>query len=130
MSVAALPILFAAVSYGPIAAMVVGAASIILDFERPYTRWLIWTSSRSIAGGIAGTAVLALPFDVSTFPTAVAGVAIAALAEAIVDVLLNGLTVRVRRSGSFRETVLAMTRLLTSTIPLYTPVLAGIIYAY
>ena len=130
LSVAALPILFAAVAYGPMVAMIVGGISVILDFGVPHARWLIWTTSRAVAGGVAGVAVLALPFNVRSFPTAVAAVAVAALAEALVDVLLNALTVRVRKSGSFTATIVAMTRLLTSTIPFYTPVVAGVVYAY
>jgi putative nucleotidyltransferase with HDIG domain len=130
MSVAALPILFAAVAYGPTAAMVVGATSVILDFRRPYARWLIWTASRALAGGLAGLAVIILPFEIRSFPAAVVAVAIAASVEAVTDVFLNALTVAIRRSGSFRETTLAMTRLFGSTIPLYTPVVAGIVYAY
>jgi len=130
MSVAALPILFAAVAYGPLPAMLVGGSSVLLDFGRPHARWVIWTSSRAIAGGLAGVAVLVLPFSASTFVGAVAAVAIAASVEALVDVLFNTLTVTIRRSGSFVETITSMSRLLLSTIPLYTPVVAGVVHAY
>jgi putative nucleotidyltransferase with HDIG domain len=46
------------------------------------------------------------------------------------DIALNTLTVAIRRSGSVRETARAIARLNASTLPLYTPVLAVLVYAY
>ena len=57
-------------------------------------------------------------------------VAVAAVVQAAGDIVLNGLTVAVRKSGSVRETALAIARLTASTLPLYTPVLAVLVYAY
>ena len=56
MSVSVMPVLFAAVVYGPHAAMAVGAAALLSEFRPPYERWLIWTSTRVLAGGLAGLA--------------------------------------------------------------------------
>ena len=130
MSVAALPILFAAVVFGPYAAMVVGASSVLLDFKAPYTRWVVWTTSRALAGGGAGLVVLLLPLDDAGFTRTLVAVAAAALTEALLDLTFNSLTVAVRRSGSFRETARTMGPLLLSTLPLYTPVVAALAYAY
>ncbi len=47
VSVSSLPIILAAVIYGPLAAIVVSVASLLCDFRPPYARWLTWTSSRS-----------------------------------------------------------------------------------
>jgi len=52
-SISLVPTVFAAVLYGPLAAMVVGAASMLGDFNRPYTRWVAYTSSRAITAGAA-----------------------------------------------------------------------------
>src|SRR5207302_844234 len=56
MSVSVLPILFAAVVLGPLAAVIVGASALVGDFRTPYIRWAVWTCQRALVGGLAGTA--------------------------------------------------------------------------
>jgi putative nucleotidyltransferase with HDIG domain len=130
MSVAALPILFAAVVYDPYVAMAVGAGSVLVDFGRPHTRWVIWTASRALTGAAAGVAALAILETHNSFIRILAAVAVAAMTEGICDVLLNSTTVAVRRSGSFRSTAWAMGRLLLCTLPFYAPMVAALAYAY
>src|SRR5204862_982229 len=60
VSVSFLPIVLAAVIYGPLAAICVSVASLLPSFQYPYARWLTWTSTRSIAAGCAGVAAYAL----------------------------------------------------------------------
>ena len=43
--------LFAAVVWGPLAAMVVGTSALLAEFGPPYERWLVWSSTRALAGG-------------------------------------------------------------------------------
>src|SRR5436853_641284 len=45
LSVAFLPLLFVAVVFGPLAAGLIGAATVIADFGRPFARWAIWTAN-------------------------------------------------------------------------------------
>ena len=130
MSISVLPILFAAVVFGPVAAMIVSACSLIGEFGRPYTRWVVWTSSRALIGAFAGLAVLGLVDQADSFGGVLLAVAVAASVQAAGDILLNGLTVAIRRSGSVLETARAIARLTASTLPLYTPVLAVLVYAY
>ena len=130
MSVAALPILFAAVVYGPYVAMVVGGCSVLVDFGRPYTRWVIWTSSRALTGAAAGVAAMVILETQNTFTRILVAVAVAAVIEGACDIFLNSLTVAVRRSGSFTSTALAMGRLLFCTLPFYAPMVAALAYAY
>jgi putative nucleotidyltransferase with HDIG domain len=129
MSVSALPILFAAVIYGPTAAMIVGALAFVGDLRRPYTRWLIWTLSGSLVGGLAGLAA-SLFNGHTSFGGLVLAVAAATVTEAVVDTMLNGLTGTVRRSAPFVDTLRAMGRLFVCTVPLYTPVIAVLAYTY
>jgi putative nucleotidyltransferase with HDIG domain len=130
MSVSALPILFAAVVYGPLAAMAVAACALLLDFGRPYTRWVIWTFSRSLVGGLAGMAASLLMTVSTSFGGLVLAVAVASVVEAVGDITLNSITIALRRSGSFVDTARAMARLMLSTVPLYTPVIAALAYSY
>jgi putative nucleotidyltransferase with HDIG domain len=55
---------------------------------------------------------------------------VAAVIEGVCDVLLNSLTVVVRRSGSFGSTTWAIGRLLLCTLPFYAPMVAALAYAY
>jgi putative nucleotidyltransferase with HDIG domain len=130
MSISVLPILFAAVAFGPVAAMIVSSCSLVGEFRRPYTRWVVWTSSRALIAAFAGLAVVGFAGRADSFGGVLLAVAVAAVVQAAGDIALNGLTVAVRKSGSVRETALAIARLTASTLPLYTPVLAVLVYAY
>jgi putative nucleotidyltransferase with HDIG domain len=130
MSVSALPILFAAVAFGPYAAMMVAGAALLTDLGRPYTRWVIWTFSRVLGAGLAGvTAEVLLSADPS-FGRLLGTVAAAAIVEALSDIFLTGLTLVLRGTGSLMGTWAAMSRLLLCTVPLYTPVIAALVYSY
>jgi putative nucleotidyltransferase with HDIG domain len=130
MSVSALPILFAAVVYGPLPAMIVAGSALALDCRRPYTRWVIWTFSRALVAGLAGLAATLLITEETSFAGLVLAVAAAAVTEAVGDITLNATTIALRRSASFAETAKAMARLMLSTVPLYTPVIAALAYTY
>jgi len=130
MSISVLPILFSAVVFGPVAAMIVGACSLVGEFQRPYARWVVWTSSRAFIGALAGLAVLGLSDRADSFGAVLLAVAFAGSVQVAGDIVLNALTVAIRKSGSVRETARAIARLTASTLPLYTPVLAVLIYAY
>jgi putative nucleotidyltransferase with HDIG domain len=128
-SVSVLPILFAAVAFGPLEAMIVGACALIGEFRRPLTRWVIWTSTRSLAGGLAGTTALLVIGDASSFGVILAAVGAAALVEAVTDFLLILVTAVLRRNASV-EGMGLLGRYLVATVPLYTPVVAVLAYAY
>jgi putative nucleotidyltransferase with HDIG domain len=130
MSISALPILFAAVAFGPLAAMVIAACSLSLDFGRPLARWVVWTSSRVLIAGVASLAASSIVVSHSSFGGMLIAVAVAALTESVGDVFLNSLTIALRRSASFRDTARAMSRLMFSTVPLYTPVIGALAYSY
>jgi putative nucleotidyltransferase with HDIG domain len=129
MTVSLLPMLFAAVVYGPLDAMFVGAAGLILDFRRPYIRWVIWTSLRATAGGLAGAAAMAVTSQES-FGLFAAAAGLAVVIQAAVDASAGSIVVRLRGSGSAREFLRSMWRLSLATIPLYTSMLVVLAYAY
>jgi putative nucleotidyltransferase with HDIG domain len=129
VSISALPILFAAVVQGPLAAMVVGACALLGDFGRPYTRWLVWTASRSLVASLAGLAAFTLVSDSSSFAGLLLAVAVAAIVEAAGDIGVTAITAALRRNG-YLEPVRAMSQLVLATVPLYTPLIAALAYAY
>jgi HD-GYP domain-containing protein (c-di-GMP phosphodiesterase class II) len=130
MSVSVMPVLFAAVVYGPHAAMAVGAAALLAEFGAPYERWLIWTSTRVLAGGLAGLAAQSLLSLEPTFGQLLVAVAAAGAVEALTDAAVAAGTLAIRKSGSIMATLQAMARLLAATIPLFTPVIAVLAYGY
>jgi HD-GYP domain-containing protein (c-di-GMP phosphodiesterase class II) len=129
LSVAVLPMLFAAVIYGPLAAMLVGALGLLPDLGRPFTRWVIWTSMRAIAGGVAGV-VATLMAGTETAGHLLLVAAAAALAEAVVDAVLGSVTVALRRTGSLSGYIRSMFPVVVATAPLYAPVVVILAYAY
>jgi putative nucleotidyltransferase with HDIG domain len=130
MSVSALPILFAAIAFGPYAAMIVAGAALLTDFGTPYTRWAIWTFSRALGAGLAGTTAAFLLGAHPSFGRLLIAVAAAAIVEALTDILLTALTLMFRQTGSLVSTWAAMSRLMLCTVPLYTPVIAALVYSY
>jgi putative nucleotidyltransferase with HDIG domain len=129
ITVAVLPMLFAAVVYGPIEAMAIGAIGVLADFRAPYLRWLVWTAMRSLAGGLAGLA--ALNFDPSeSAGQLLSAVAAAALTDAIVSSALGGIVVALRGTGSWKAFVLSVRPLFVSSLALYVPLIALLAYSY
>lgn len=135
-SVASLPFLFAAVTYGPLTAVVVGAAGVLVDLTRrddphAFVRWMVWTCNRMLVAAAAGLAALALGAPTtSEFGVLLAAVALASVVETIADLALTSVTIVVRRIGSFADATKAVGPLLLASIPLYTPVLAVLAYSY
>jgi len=129
ISVSALPIVLAAVIYGPLAAICVSIASLLASFQAPYLRWLTWTSTRSLAAGAAG--VIAFEIDGSTphlFGHVLAAVAAATLIEQLGDFLLGSIAAAIRKMTLQEMLRVASTMLLA--MPLYVPVAALLVVAY
>lgn len=130
ITVSVLPMLFAAVVYGPLEAALVGALGLVADFRAPYLRWLIWTATRALAGGLAGLAVLyLLPTDPTASQLALA-VVVAASVEAIVDAVLGAVTVVLRGTGSYGAFLRSVHPVLISSLAVYVPAIAVLAYAY
>jgi putative nucleotidyltransferase with HDIG domain len=129
ISVSFLPIVLAAVVYGPMAAVLVSIASLLLEFRSPYARWLVWTSSRSLAAAAAGGAASVIGgVRPDSFGRTVAAVAVATVVDQVTDSALGSLTARLR-GMSFGE-VIRIASTIWFAIPLYTPLTAILVYAY
>jgi len=129
ISVSALPIVLAAVIYGPLAAICVSIASLLPSFQAPYARWLTWTSTRSLAAGIAG--LVAFRLDGASphlFGHILGAVAVATVIEQLGDLLLGSIAALIRRMSIGELIRVGSTMLLA--MPLYVPMAALLVVAY
>jgi putative nucleotidyltransferase with HDIG domain len=130
-SISLLPALFAAVLFGPLAAMCVAAASAAFDFRRPYTRWAVYTVSRSVTGAITGlVAMEAVDLTPNLLASIVVATALAAVVAALADVLLGSVVFWMRGHGTILHPIKTMTPALIGSVPLYSPVVALLAFAY
>jgi putative nucleotidyltransferase with HDIG domain len=125
-----LPMLFAAVVYGPLDAMVIGAVGLLVDFRPPYIRWLIWTCTRALGGGLAGLSVVALLPTEPTVGELIVAVVAAAATEAVADSFFAAVTLAVRKNGSYRAFLASAKPLLISSLAVNVPALVVLAYAY
>jgi putative nucleotidyltransferase with HDIG domain len=130
-SVAFLPLVFAAVAFGPLAGLLVGVLAGMGDLRRPYLRWIAYMPVRALTGAIAGLAASALDSNESA---AFGTVLLAALAASVAD-LASGLSFNVamqavRRSGSIRIFLRTVGPLVGLWVPLYVPLVGLLVYGY
>lgn len=130
-SIFLLPVLFAAVVYGPLAALVVAASSLLMDVTPPYLKWGVYTSSRAITGALTGLVATGVQAGVQNH---FAGIAIATLAGAVtaesLDVAFASLMRRLRQTGNVSEFLRLVVPLVAASIPLYAPIIALLAFAF
>lgn len=136
MSIGLLPTLLAAVVFGPLAALLVSAASMLTDLRPqekvplPYLRWIIYTCSRSITSAAAG---LAGAGGAAMAGTGIAGVALATCFAAVtldvLDIFFFFVTMRLRGHDA-REAVRGLAPLKLSSFPLFVPVVGLLAFSY
>jgi putative nucleotidyltransferase with HDIG domain len=129
ISVSFLPIVLAAVIYGPGAAILVSIASLALEFRAPYARWLLWTCSRSIAAGCAGIVALSIDGpERHSFGRLAAAVVAATVVEQGGDFVLGSVVARLR--GSSLSEIARIGSTVFVTMPLYIPITTLLVYTY
>jgi putative nucleotidyltransferase with HDIG domain len=139
VSIGILPTLVAAVLFGPLAAGVVNASSMLGDPElfarsdpdrAPRLKLASYTSSRFISGAAGG--LVAQHFIHTSSPTfwvlLVATIA-AALAAEVIEMLLTAFTARIR-GRSIIGVLKTLSPLLLTSVPLYAPLVAVLALAY
>jgi putative nucleotidyltransferase with HDIG domain len=136
VSVASLVFVFAAVVFGPLAGIAVGAAGLLADLPRrdvaqPILRWVTWTACRAIVAGCAGLAAVAVQQHLSGgFLAFFAAVSAALAVECVVDIGLTSTTPVVRGSGSWSETAGSLAPAAAVSVPLHAPMVSVLAYAY
>jgi putative nucleotidyltransferase with HDIG domain len=131
-SVAFLPLVFAAVAFGPFAALVVAALAGLGDLRRPYLRWAVYLPVRALtaaAAGLAAGAVVA-PDVRTAFGTILLACLAASVAEMAADLVFNLGTQAVRGAGSPWALLRTLGPLILVYAPLYTPIVALLVYGY
>jgi len=138
-SIHLLPTLFAAVLFGPLAAAVVGAASMLGDPEltsrsdperAPRLKWATYTSTRFICGAAMGLAAQAAGVAVSSeFGKLIAASLVGGVVGEMLDVLFVALTASVR-GRPIRDAISAFVPVVLTSVPVYTPIVALLAFMY
>jgi putative nucleotidyltransferase with HDIG domain len=128
-SASSLPLVFAAVVFGPLGGFAVGAFSTVLDLRESPLRWSVYTPIRGLTAAAAGFAA----WEIVPAPSKFAGFLAASLVACVVDLLAEAILVGgtavvrgVKGGGGLR----AFGSLYVLTIPLYVPILALFVYGY
>jgi len=139
MSIALLPTLFAAVLFGPLAAGLVNASSMLGDpelFSRgdperaPRLKLASYASSRFITGAVAGLIAQGLlGITSSQFGGLMIATLGAAFVAELIDMLFAAVTARIR-GRSIRGLLRTLSPLLLTSVPLYAPTVAVLALAY
>ena len=138
-SISLLPTLFAAVLFGPLAAGVVGAASMLGDPEltsrrdpdrAPRLKWATYTSTRFISGAAMGLAAQAtLTLVPSEFGELIAATLVGAVVGEVLDVFFTALTGSIR-GRPIRDAVRAVVPVVLISAPVYAPIVALLAFMY
>ena len=134
VSISLFPILLAAVLFGPIGAMAVSVASMLGEEKRPLTRWVLYASSRSLTGALAG--VIAFSFGVDNlsspelFSLILAATAAAAVCMQVLDLAFAAFVFTLRGHGTPAAALREIGPLSLTALPLYVPGVALLAWGY
>jgi putative nucleotidyltransferase with HDIG domain len=136
-SISLLPTLFAAVLFGPLAAILVAAASMAPELrpapgtQSPRLRWGIYTCTRALtAAAVAVVAGLAADLIRGDLASIVAATTSGALVGQALDAGFAALTLRLRRASRLQDVLRAVGPLSIAAVPLYAPLVAFLAFAY
>src|SRR6266542_718995 len=136
VSVASLVCVFAAVVFGPLAGVVVGAAGLLADLPRrdvtqPVLRWLNWTAIRVIVIGCAGLAAAGVMGATGrAFWGLFAAVTAAFVIETSAEVALSYVAAAIRQTVTVSGALSSVGPALVASVPLHAPMVAVLAYSY
>jgi putative nucleotidyltransferase with HDIG domain len=119
VSISLLPAIFAAVLFGPLAAMVVfGASGVSISFPLPGR--ICYVATRALTGALAAgsVAVVASIASAGTSRT-VAAAAVAALVAEVSDTVFTAITFRVRGAGTWKDVASDSIPVIAASVPFY-----------
>src|SRR3954452_3059143 len=130
VSISLLPATFAAVLYGPLAAMIVFGAS-VAGLSLPLAGRVAYMSSRALTGAAAAGASLAVAsLMAGGAGQIVAAATVAALVAEALDALFASVAFALRGLGSLREALSELFPVVVASVPLYSPAVALLVLAY
>jgi putative nucleotidyltransferase with HDIG domain len=129
-SITNLPVLFSAVLFGPLPAMVVGAASVLGTRQWPHMRRLTYTCTRALSGAITGfVAGWAAGVTTTSVASVAVSVAIGGLTIELADFAFLCLTAMLR-GMSVRPLSRVLLPITLMSVPLYAPLVGLLALAY
>lgn len=129
MSVAFLPLVFAAVAFGPMGGFVVGALSTALDLRTSPLKWSVYTPIRALETALAGLVVAEFVPHPSHFGQYLLASLVGSMVFLAADGFFTTATAFVRGNDAVAH-LQAFASLSWITVPLYVPVLTLFVYAY
>jgi putative nucleotidyltransferase with HDIG domain len=130
VSVSFLPLVFAAVVYGPLAGLAVGALSNIGGLRESWLRSAVYAPIRALSAAAAGAAAWTFFPHPSGLGQYLLASLVASVAHLSTDAILAGVTAVVRGVNATRELALAAASVSLLTVSLYGPLLALLVWAY
>jgi putative nucleotidyltransferase with HDIG domain len=129
-SISSIPTLFAAVLFGPIAALVVGAISNLGSFGRPYLKWGVFTCSRAIVGALSGfVAAATSQLGASNLWKVALATAAGAITAESAETIFAVLTMRLRHKASLAS-IRIVAAVAFGLVLLYAPLVAALAVLY
>lgn len=129
MSVSFLPVVFAAVVFGPLGGFAVGAISNAWDLRDSRLKWAVYTPIGGLTAASAGLAAVPFVHGATNFGGYFLASLAAAAASVLVEAALFAVTGVVRRANSARE-LTAIGAVFLLTVPLYVPIVALFVYGF
>ncbi|HEY2354535.1 MAG TPA: HD-GYP domain-containing protein [Gaiellaceae bacterium] len=127
MSVSFLPLVFAAIVFGPLGGLAVGAISNTWDFRESRLKWAVYTPIRALTAAAAGWAAWTFVPHPSGLGQYLLVSLVASVANLAVDFLLNGVTAALR-GMNVGWSLWAMASVSLLTVPFYVPLLALLVF--
>ena len=129
VSISLLPAIFAAVLFGPLAAMIVfGASAVFISF--PLAGRVCFVGTRALTGALAAGAVAAIQPMFHGTGQIVAAATAAALVAEVADTIFAAITYLVRGNGSWRDVAADSLPVIASSVPFYASAVAILAYSY
>lgn len=130
-SISLVPTLFAAIVFGPLAAMIVAAASMVGAFGPPYLKWATYTCTRALTGAATGLAAgWAADLKTNHIASVVIATTVGAVVSQLLDAAFAALTLQMRKTGRPKELLRTHLPLVLLAVPFYAPVVAVLAFAY
>ena len=132
LTVSFIPMVLAAVLFGPGAGALVGLSAMLGTREGPRLKWVVYASDRTLAGAAGGAVAFAIErsLGASTLLDVLVATVGASVAMAAVDQTISITVGMLRQRIGLREAWRLLRGTMTLTLTLYTPLTALYAYAY